>query len=432
MFEGWSIIVVALGYVSALFALAWIGDRKTRSRKGGGGRPLIYSLSIAVYCTSWTFFGSVGLAAATGYDFVPVYLGPIIMFTLGWPILLRVVRLAKSQNITSVADFLAARYGKSPAVAAIVTIVAVIGVLPYIALQLKAIAVSIETLLGASLLVSIEVPRVGFMDTAFVITLTLATFAILFGTRHIDATEHQDGLMMAIAAESLVKLAAFIAVGLFVIFGLFGGVSDFVAQATRSPVVESVFGQNSNGGKWLTVTFLSLVCIILLPRQFHVTVVENNSEVELRRAAWMFPAYLVLINLFVVPIAVAGLLTLPAGTTDPDFYVLKLPLSADAATMSLIAFVGGLSAATAMVIVESIALAIMVSNGLVIPLLLRHRLTDTVPQEDMGGLLLMIRRVAIFCILLLGYGVYQALGESQGLAAIGLISFAAIAIISPS
>lgn len=432
MFEGWSIIVVALGYVSALFALAWIGDRKTRSRKGGGGRPLIYSLSIAVYCTSWTFFGSVGLAAATGYDFVPVYLGPIIMFTLGWPILLRVVRLAKSQNITSVADFLAARYGKSPAVAAIVTIVAVIGVLPYIALQLKAIAVSIETLLGASLLVSIEVPRVGFMDTAFVITLTLATFAILFGTRHIDATEHQDGLMMAIAAESLVKLAAFIAVGLFVIFGLFGGVSDFVAQATRSPVVESVFGQNSNGGKWLTVTFLSLVCIILLPRQFHVTVVENNSEVELRRAAWMFPAYLVLINLFVVPIAVAGLLTLPAGTTDPDFYVLKLPLSADAATMSLIAFVGGLSAATAMVIVESIALAIMVSNGLVIPLLLRHRLTDTVPQEDMGGLLLMIRRVAIFCILLLGYGVYQALGESQGLAAIGLISFAAIAQLAPA
>lgn len=432
MFEGWSIIAVALGYVSALFALAWIGDRKTRSRKGDGGRPLIYSLSIAVYCTSWTFFGSVGLAAATGYDFMPVYLGPIIMFTLGWPILLRVVRLAKSQNITSVADFLAARYGKSPAVAAIVTIVAVIGVLPYIALQLKAIAVSIETLLGASLLVSIEVPRVAFMDTAFVITLTLATFAVLFGTRHIDATEHQDGLMMAIAAESLVKLAAFIAVGLFVIFGMFGGVGDFVAQATKSPVVESVFGQNSNGGKWLTVTFLSFVCIILLPRQFHVTVVENNSEVELRRAAWMFPAYLVLINLFVIPIAVAGLLTLPAGTTDPDFYVLKLPLSADATTMSLIAFVGGLSAATAMVIVESIALAIMVSNGLVIPLLLRHRLTDTVPQEDMGGLLLMIRRVAIFCILLLGYGVYQALGESQGLAAIGLISFAAIAQLAPA
>ena len=432
MFESWSIITVALAYVTALFCLAWIGDRTIRLRSGGAGRPLVYALSLAIYCTSWTFFGSVGLAARTGYDFVPVYLGPILMFALSWPLVVRIVRLAKSQNITSVADFIAARYGKSQAVAAVVTLVAVVGLLPYIALQLKAIDIAIETLIGGSPLVPIELPRIGFADTSFVITLALALFAILFGTRHIDATEHQDGLMLAVAAESLVKLASFIAVGLFVTFTMFGGVEEFVARARESAAIEAVFGRSFNGGMWLTVSFLSFVCIILLPRQFHVTVVENNSETEVRRAAWMFPLYLVLINLFVVPIAVAGIMSLPSGSADPDFYVLTLPLAAESRALALAAFVGGLSAATAMVIVESIALAIMVCNGLVIPALLRHRLTDTVPQEDMAGLVLIIRRIAIVVVLLLGYLVYQTLGKSQGLAAIGLVSFAAIAQLAPA
>jgi len=431
MFEGSTIIAVALGYVSALFALAWVGDRIIRSREGTGGRPLIYALSLAVYCTSWTFFGSVGLAASTGYDFIPVYLGPILLFTIGWPLVLRIVRLAKSQNITSVADFLAARYGKSQAVAAVVTLVLVVGVLPYIALQLKAIAVSIETLIGAAPLVAIQLPRIGFADTAIVITLVLAAFAILFGTRHIDATEHQDGLMLAIAAESVVKLTAFLAVGIFVVFGMFGGPHEFAQQTSQSEAISAIFARGFDGGKWLTVTFLSLVCIILLPRQFHVTVVENNSEREVRRAAWMFPLYLVLINIFVVPIAAAGVMMLPKGSA-PDFYVLTLPMAAQSHVMSLVAFLGGLSAATAMVIVESIALAIMICNGVVVPLLLRHRFPETVPQADMARLLLIIRRVAIFTILLLAYCVYQALGRSQGLAAIGLISFAAVAQLAPA
>lgn len=432
MFEGWSIIAVALAYVSALFALAWFGDRAVRLRSGGDGRPLVYALSLAVYCTSWTFFGSVGLAARTGYDFVPVYLGPILMFALAWPLVARIVRIAKSQNITSVADFIAARYGKSQSVAAVVTVVAVVVLLPYIALQLKAIDVAIETLIGGSPLVPIELPRLGFVDTSFVITLALAAFAILFGTRHIDATEHQDGLMLAVAAESLVKLAAFMAVGLFVTFGLFGSLEAFISKASDSAELEAVFGRSFNGGMWLTVTFLSFVCIILLPRQFHVTVVENNTEMEVRRAAWLLPLYLVLINLFVVPIAAAGLLALPSGTADPDFFMLTLPLSAEWRGLALVAFIGGLSAATAMVIVESIALAIMVCNGLVIPALLRHRLADTVRHEDMAGLLLVIRRVAIVCLLLLGYLVYQALGKSQGLAAIGLVSFAGMAQLAPA
>src|SRR6516164_230242 len=234
MIEGWSVVTLALGYVSVLFALAWYADHNGRFSKASGGRPLIYALSLAVYCTSWTFFGSVGLAAATGYDFIPVYLGPILLFVFGWRLLARIVRLAKSQNITSVADFLAARYGKSQAVAAIVTVIAVAGTLPYIALQLKAVALSVEALLDARALPHLY-------DTALSIAVAMATFAVLFGTRHIDATEHQEGLIVAIAAESLVKLAAFLTVGIFVTFSLLGGAGGLLTRALESPEIQSVF-----------------------------------------------------------------------------------------------------------------------------------------------------------------------------------------------
>ncbi len=427
MIEGWSVVALALGYVSILFAVAWYADRAGRITKTGKGRPPIYALSLAVYCTSWTFFGSVGLAASTGYNFIPVYLGPILLFAFGWRYLVRIVRLAKSQNITSVADFIAARYGKSQAVAAIVTIIAVAGTLPYIALQLKAVSLSVDTLLGSH--PQLHLPT----DTAFIIALAMATFAVLFGTRHIDATEHQEGLIVAVAAESLVKLAAFLAVGFFVIFSVFGGFSGLVVRVMENVQTQQVFAHGLHGGFWITVTFLSLVCIVLLPRQFHVTVVENNSEKEIRRAAWLFPVYLVLINVFVVPIAAAGLLTLPKGSFDADAFVLALPLSAGAEALTLLAFVGGLSAATAMVIVNSVALAIMVSNGLVLPLLLRQRGDEPKGSlKDMAWLLLAIRRVAIFAIVLLGYLFYHLLGQTHGLASIGLVSFAAIAQFAPA
>src|SRR5262245_8489837 len=430
MIEGWAIIALALAYVSGLFVLAWYADRTVRARKGDGGRPLIYALSIAVYCTSWTFFGSVGFAAATGYDFMAVYLGPILLFALGWPLLARIVRLAKSQNITSIADFLAARYGKSQAVGAIVTAIAVAGSLPYIALQLKAVSLSVTTLLGALPLQLFHMR----IDTALVIALVMAVFAVLFGTRHIDATEHQEGLIVAVAAESLVKLAAFLTVGAFVVFSIFGGVGNFLQRAGADPQIRHIFASGVNGASWVTVTFLSLACIVLLPRQFHVAVVENNSEKEVRRAAWLFPVYLVLINLFVVPIAIAGLLMLPKASFSADMYVLGLPLAAGADTVTLIAFVGGLSAATAMVIVESVALAVMVCNGLAVPLMLRHRAYVARAQVDMSWGLLAVRRVAIFAILLLGYLFYLLVesGRPHALVSIGLVSFAAIAQFAPA
>jgi Na+/proline symporter/signal transduction histidine kinase/ActR/RegA family two-component response regulator len=428
MIEGWSVVALALGYVSILFALAWYADGSGRFGRAADGRPLIYALSLAVYCTSWTFFGSVGLAASSGYNFLPVYLGPVLLFAFGWRLLVRIVRLAKSQNITSVADFLAARYGKSQAVAAIVTVIAVAGTLPYIALQLKAVAISVDALIGSRSLQMLHLPT----DTAFIIAILMATFAVLFGTRHIDATEHQEGLIVAVAAESLVKLAAFLTVGLFVTLSVFGGIGGFLARVQDHPDIRQLFAHDFHAGWWVTVTFLSLVCIVLLPRQFHVTVVENNSEGEIRRAAWLFPLYLVLINLFVVPIAAAGLLSLPKGSVDADTYVLALPLAAGAETVTLLAFVGGLSAATAMVIVDSVALAIMVCNGLVVPVLLRGRFEAAKEQHDMAWLLLTIRRVAIFAVILLGYLFYRLLGQTHGLATIGLVSFAAIAQFAPA
>ena len=429
MVESFTIAALALSYVSALFALAWVADRRVRSRREGDSRPFVYALSLAVYCTSWTFFGSVGLATATGYDFIAVYLGPILLFVFGWRVLLRIVRLAKSQNITSVADFLASRYGKSQAVAAIVTVIAVAGTLPYIALQLKAVASSVDTLIGASGPEQWRLP----IDTALIIAGAMAVFAILFGTRHVDATEHQEGLIAAVAAESIVKLFAFLTVGFFVLYYYFGGIGAFLTRAQESPDVRAVFGQGFNGGTWITVTFLSLVSSILLPRQFHVAVVENNSEGEIRRARWLFPLYLVLINLFVVPIAVAGMLAFAPGTTDADMFVLGLPLLAGAQPVTLIAFVGGLSAATAMVIVDCVALAIMVCNGLVVPLLLQRRLGALSAQpQDFGHHLLNIRRFAIVGILMLAYIFYRALGQTHGLASIGLVSFAAIAQFAPA
>jgi len=433
MIKGWIIVTVALSYVGFLFAVAYYGDKRARRRGSSRGRPTIYALSLAVYCTSWTFFGSVGLATATGLDFLAVYLGPIVVFAFGRPLIERIIKLSKAQNITSIADFLAARYGKSPLVAAIVTIIAVAGVLPYIALQLKAVSQSVKTLVqpigwGGGFLPYSD----PLGDITFIIAMTMAAFAILFGTRHIDATEHQEGLMLAIATESVVKVAAFLVVGSFITYSMFGGIGPLIEKATHQPDIIGLFARGFHGGTWLTVTFLSSVCILLLTRQFHVTIVENNSEAEVARASWLFPVYLIAINIFVVPIAIAGLLTFEKGTVDSDMFLLALPLSQGAEIFTIIAFLGGLSAATAMVIVESVALSIMVCNDLVMPIMLHRRQVGIADRQDMGAVLLIIRRFAIFAILLLAYLFYRLVGDAYGLATIGLLSFAAIAQFAPA
>src|SRR6266581_4402360 len=428
MLQGWVIVAIALAYIGLLFMVASYGDR-SRVTRASSARLLIYPLSLAIYCTSWTFFGSVGLASRTGFDFLTIYIGPMLMVGLGFPLLIRIVRLAKSQNITSIADFIAARYGKSQAVAATVALIAIIGMIPYIALQLKAVSSSVSTILAQAAPGAAAVPLFG--DVALFVALAMATFAVLFGTRHIDATEHQDGLMLAIATESVVKLIAFLSVGIFVTFVVFPGPSTLLSQALDHPNTASVLTRAPQFASFCAMTVLSLFAIVLLPRQFHVTVVENPTESEIRRAAWLFPIYLVLINLFVLPIAMAGLLTFPAGRVDSDMFVVALPLAAHSELITLVAFIGGLSAATAMVIVETVALAIMVSNDIVMPLALKRRGTLAAEDTDAGAQLLTTRRIAIFAILFLAYAYYRSAGEAQ-LAAIGLLSFAAVAQLAPA
>ena len=429
MLQGWFIVVVALAYIGFLFLVASYGDRSRKRVRGSRARLLIYPLSLAIYCTSWTFFGSVGVAARTGFDFLTIYIGPVLMVGLAYPLIIRIVRLAKGQNITSIADFIAARYGKSQAVAATVALIAIVGMIPYIALQLKAVSASVGTIIanvtagGAAMQ-----PLLG--DIALFVALLMAAFAVLFGTRHVDATEHQDGLMLAIATESIIKLVAFLAVGIFVTFVMFPGPVALFTRALDDPHTASVLTHVPSATTFLATTVLSLFAIVLLPRQFHVGVVENRSESEIRRAALLFPAYLVLINLFVMPIAMAGLLTFPLGLTDGDMFVLALPLRAHSEWFTLIAFIGGLSAATAMVIVESVALAIMVSNDIVMPLILNRRAVAADGPDDAGAQLLMVRRLAIFAILFLAYIYYRSAGPAQ-LASIGLLSFAAIAQLMP-
>ncbi len=430
MLQGWVVIAVALGYIGLLFLVASYGDRMRRLGRQGRARRLIYPLSLAIYCTSWTFFGSVGSASRSGYEFLTIYVGPVLMIGLFAPMIARVVRLAKAQNITSIADFIAARYGKSQAVAATVALIAIIGTVPYIALQLKAVSLSLETIIAQSMPAGSSAQPL-FNDMALYVTMSMAVFAVLFGTRHIDATEHQDGLMLAIATESIVKLVSFLAVGIFVTFWLFDGPIELFSKAINSPVAASVLSREPPLDTLLASTLLSFVAILLLPRQFHVAVVENNDEREIKRARWMFPIYLVLINLFVVPIAIAGLMTFPGGQVDGDIFVLALPLHAGSSVFTILAFVGGLSAATAMVIVETVALAIMVSNDIVVPWVLQRREALISGREDVGSLLLKVRRLAIFAILLFAYIYYRFAGDSQ-LAAIGILAFAAIAQLAPA
>src|SRR5688572_2639154 len=438
MLQGPVIILTAFAYLGLLFAIAFYADKRADA-----GRPVInayvYSLSLAVYATAWTFYGSVGRAASDGVGFLPIYIGPTLMIALWWVVMRKILRISRQNRITSLADFVGSRYGKSAALGGLVTVIAVIGILPYISLQLKAISNS-YAILGNYPEITMPEPdgtlHIFFNDTPFWIALILAAFTIAFGTRHLDAAEHHQGMVAAIAFESLVKLLAFLAVGVFVTFGLYNGFGDVFARAAAEPrlagmltPLEGVAGGYAN---WVWLTILSMMAIMFLPRQFQVTVIENKDEKHLNKAIWLFPLYMLAINLFVLPIAFGGLLHFPDGGADTDAFLLTLPMAEKQELLALAVFIGGLSAATGMVIVETIALSTMVCNDLVMPVLLRMRTLRLNERPDLSGLLLSIRRGAIVLILLLGYLYFRLAGEAYALVSIGLISFAAVAQFAPA
>lgn len=429
------VIGASLAYLLLLFAVAYYGDWRAAQGRSIIANPWTYSLSLAVYCTAWTYFGSVGRAVSGGVWFLPIYLGPTLAMALGWMVIRKMIRIAKAYRITSIADFIGSRYGKSPLLAGLVTLIAVVGIVPYIALQLKAVSAGYALLTladGADLAAPLHWGR----DSAFYMALVLAGFTMMFGARHLDATERHEGMVAAIAFESVVKLAAFLAVGLFVVYGLFDGLADLFSRARAVPALRNLLRLEQGGSfawtQWFALTLLSMLSVLFLPRQFQLMVVENVRESHLRRAIWVFPLYLLLINLFVLPIALGGLLHFGAGPMNADNFVILLPQAAGQQALALFVFIGGLSASTGMVIVETIAVSIMVSNELVMPLLLRMRHFRPAPGHDLTRVLLGIRRAAILAVLVLGYLYFHLAGEVYALVSIGLISFAAVAQFAPA
>ena len=428
------ISLIAIAYVSILFIIAYRGDQKSSSEFYERNKSLIYSLALAVYCSSWTFFGAVGSATRSGWDFLAIYLGPILVFIFGYRVIQRIIIISKQYSITSISDFLSSRYGKSRHIAVLVTFIAVVGSLPYISLQLHAISMGFTTLTTAQN--SVEVFQKSsesfWRDIAFYSAIILALFSILFGTRHLSVTEHHRGMMNAIAFESIVKLVAILFVGLYATQLLFSNfnLEQILHQPFKLTSPSSSHSQFSLID-FTTKLFLSMGAIMLLPRQFQVAVVEADDHRQMKSARWLFPLYLLLISLVVVPIALAGLMLLP-GSDNADFFVLLIPQRNDQFSLAIIAFVGGISAATGMVIVASISLSTMVCNDVVMPLLIRSKNINVQNNPDLSQLILRIRRITILVILLLSYGYYKLSGSNQQLANIGLLSFAATIQLAPA
>ena len=435
MLQGWIIVATSFAYIGLLFGIAYYADKRASAGRSTIANPWIYSLSLAVYATAWTFYGSVGRAAHDGVGFLPIYIGPTLMIVLWWLVVRKMIRIAKLNRTTSLADFVASRYGRSALIGGLVTVIAVIGILPYISLQLKAVSTSFQILLQyPEIVMPQKAGTVSVMqDTAFYVALFLALFTIAFGTRQLDAAERHEGMVAAIAFESIVKLVAFLAVGIFVTFVMYDGPADIFRRAVERPDLEVLmapFGGAAGGyATWVWLTVLSMMAILFLPRQFQVSVIENVDEKHVKRAMWVFPLYMLAINFFVLPIAFGGLLHFPSEV-DADTFVLTLPMARGNEALALLVFIGGLSAATGMVIVETIALSTMVCNDLVMPLVLRLR-KYRVAERDLSSLLLDIRRAAIVAILMMGYFYYLLAGEAYALVSIGLISFAAVAQFGP-
>lgn len=423
------LVIVCLLYVVGLFAVAFLAERAALRGQAEWllRSPLVYTLSLSIYCTAWTFYGAVGYAARSGLEYVTIYLGPSLVMIGWWWILRRLVRIGRSQRVTSVADLISSRYGKSNTLAIVVTIMAVIGVTPYIALQLQSVILSFAIFAAPDpSLGSTADTALNSSKTALWVAAGLALFTVLFGTRNLNVNERHPGVVIAIAVEAVVKLFALLAVGIFVVWGLAGGLTETMARIDASPIGT----WQVQGGRWMALTMLSAAAFLCLPRMFQVMVVENDDERHVQIASWAFPAYLMLMSLFVVPIAVVGLDLLPAGS-NPDLFVLSLPLSQGQNGLAMLAFLGGFSSATSMVIVATLALSTMVSNHIVMPIWLALRHEGATQSGDVRSVVILARRLSILLIILLGYLYYRVSGGGA-LAAIGTISFGGVAQFLPA
>jgi len=420
------VIFVIVIYLSVIFYVAFWAEKNSKSK--WVNNPYVYTLSLAVYCTAWTYYGSVGLAATSGLKFLTIYLGPVIIIPT-WIILMRkIIKIAKANKISSLADFISLRYGNDRFLGALVTIVCVLAIVPYISLQLKAISETFNVITNHNLIANNIID-----DTTFYIAILLAIFAAFFGTQHTDATERHKGIITAVALESVIKLFFFLLVGLYITFYLFDGPTDIFHQAALLPDFKDhqTITNVEGGVNWFFLSILSMIAIMLLPRQFQVSVVENEREKYLKKVIWLFPLYLLLFNVFVIFIAWAGNIVFQGQTVDADLFTLMLPLAHNNSTMALLGFLGGFSAAISMVVVSTLTLSTMLSNNLIIPYGFLKRYSkgeSTKNNESIKN----IRRVAIFSLIIIAYFFYKSFTLDRSLVSIGLISFVVIAQLAPS
>ncbi|WP_411957598.1 ATP-binding protein [Paracoccus homiensis] len=423
-----TLVAVCMGYVVLMFGVAFAADRAAqRGRVRWLDHPLVYTLSLSVYCSAWTFYGAVGYASRSGLEFATIYIGPTLVFAGAWWGLRRLVRIARMHHVTSIADLISARFGKSNALAALITLIAVIAATPYVALQLQSVRLSFELFAlqspGATPVTS---------ETALWVAAGLALFTILFGTRNLAADERHHGVVTAIALEAVVKLVAFVALGVFVVWGLADGPADIVARIAAASQDPARDGWVLRPDRWTALNIVSAAAILTLPRMFQVLVVEAADEERLHVAGWAFPAYLFAMSLFVLPIAVMGAELLPASA-NPDLYVLTLPQAMGQDLLALLVFLGGFSAATSMVVVCTIALSTMISNHWLTPLRLwLRRPASGEETDDLRGFVLNSRRLAILAVMGAGWLYHQASGGSEALAAMGLVAFTGMAQVLPA
>ncbi|MEZ4800074.1 MAG: sensor histidine kinase [Flavobacteriales bacterium] len=425
------VIISSIVYLGILFLIAFRAQKNPR-KSTSIQSAWIYALSMGVYCTAWTYYGSVGKASRDGIDFLAVYIGPTLMAPVWWIVLRKIIRIAQVQRITTIADFISSRYGKNISLGSIVTVFCFIGIIPYIALQLKAISESFEIITSQSTAQTFSGSIL--KDTSFYVVIIMAIFTLLFGTRKIETTERHQGMMSAIAFESIVKLVAFLVIGFFLVYYAFDGFGDLFNQALANENTSKLLLMPEKSGyrEWFWITILSALAFTLLPRQFQVNVVENTNENHIKTATWVFPTYLLLINLFVLPVAIGGIILSKGEAYNADYFLLHIPMMFDQNLLALFIFIGGISAATSMIVVETMALSTMFSNNLLIPFIVGNDRLKMKYGKHLSAITIWSRRLSIVFILLLAYWYYHRLDQYYSLVSIGLISFISVAQFAPA
>ena len=420
----WLLCILAL-YISILFYIAYWSEKRSHSR--WTNNPYIYSFSLAVYCTAWTYYGSIGVAANTGLGYIPIYIGPVIIIPTWMILLKRIIRISRVNKISSIADFISLRYGNSRFLGALVTLICVFGIVPYISLQLKSISDTFHIVTKTQSSSNI------FTDTTTYVCIALALFASYYGTKYVDASEKRRGIVTAVAIESILKLIFFLIIGIYVTYYVYDGFDDIY---TKASLLENFNKKNSIGGltggiNWFFLCLLSMFAIFLLPRQFHTAIVENNRESHIRTAMWLFPLYLLLFNIFVFPIAWGGNILFEGKDLNADTYSLLIPQYFNNNSLTVLVFLGGFSAAISMIIVSSISLATMLSNNLLIPYGFIGSLENTSPEKN-SKRILNSRKIGIFSLIILAYAIYRIFVLDYSLVSIGLVSFVIIAQLAPA